>query len=287
MGQYLQNEGKVLSFECEFDDTRNLYGDLMYYTLNYYLSDDTVEIKEKRGANSGRDPFPLLLKRAKLPSEWMLEGTNDRDRGVEEDNTQDNFVTPDDVQIGDQIMVYGRLLKVVDCDQFTRTWYSSNPSMHPAGEQGPSCRFVAATIEARQEVPPAYNGYGTEKDSLGSCTHLIPKVPKKNFDKYMANASKILRFKARFVSGTCRPEHADRKFVIAYFPEDDTQSIFEIAARNSGIVGGKFLERGAYKSTSGSLYTEDDFDIGANVVFNSHQFEIYEMDKFTESKKGK
>jgi len=246
-----------------------------------------VEIKETRKPNSGRDPFPLLLKRQKLPSEWMLEGTNDRDRGVEEDCTSNMYITPENIQIGSSVTVYGRLLKIVDCDAFTRQWYKDMPAMHPEGEQGPSCRCQVPVHNPSKEQPPAYNGYGTEQDSLGSCTHLIPKVPKKNFEKFINHASEILRFKAKFKSGTCRPEHAARKFVIAYYPEDDTQSIFEIPARNSGIVGGKFLERGAYKFPGSRLYCEQDFDIGAELTFNSHAFQIYEMDKFTtKQKKG-
>jgi hypothetical protein len=34
--------------------------------LNYFLADGTVEVKEVRFQNSGRDPFPLLLKKQKL-----------------------------------------------------------------------------------------------------------------------------------------------------------------------------------------------------------------------------
>lgn len=35
----------------------------------------------------------------------------------------------------------------------------------------------------------------------------------------------------------------DRKFVLSYFCGDDTLAIFEPPQRNSGITGGKFLER--------------------------------------------
>jgi hypothetical protein len=35
--------------------------------LNYFLADGTVEVKEIRKHNSGKDPFPLLLNRKKIP----------------------------------------------------------------------------------------------------------------------------------------------------------------------------------------------------------------------------
>merc|ERR1719217_949170 len=43
--QYLENDGKVLLFRCYWDDPTR-YGSRMYYTLHYYLSDDTVDVGE-------------------------------------------------------------------------------------------------------------------------------------------------------------------------------------------------------------------------------------------------
>lgn len=64
--KYLENDRKVLSFKVLWhDDT--LEGGFNYFTLNYFLADDNVEVKEVRFQNSGRDPFPLLLAKQKLP----------------------------------------------------------------------------------------------------------------------------------------------------------------------------------------------------------------------------
>ena len=35
--------------------------------IHYYLVDDTLEIREAHQTNDGRDPFPILLKRQKVP----------------------------------------------------------------------------------------------------------------------------------------------------------------------------------------------------------------------------
>jgi len=284
--KFLDNSRKVLSFACEFDDRQNLYGDLMNYTLNYYLEDDTVEVKETRQANSGRDAFPLLLSRQKLPHNWMEEGINDKDRGVEADNGSDVYITPDDIQIGDHITVYGKQLKVVDCDDFTRKWYKANPQMLPQGwsAQPAGCRYLPPVVEAPLSLPPPHNGYGTEEDSLGSTMRLVPKVPKKDFQKFLDYSTTTLRFKAKFVEGTCSPEHSDREFIISYYPADDTQAIFEDGQRNSGIVPGKFLQRGKYKiQDSSRYYNTEDFYVGAEVGFNSHRFKIFDLDKCTEN----
>merc|ERR1719201_2958321 len=63
--QYLENDGKVLLFKCYWDDPTR-YGSRMYYTLHYYLADDTVEMLENLPRNSGRDPYPVFWRRAEL-----------------------------------------------------------------------------------------------------------------------------------------------------------------------------------------------------------------------------
>ena len=58
--KYLENDRRVLSFKIVWNDS-TLEGGYNYYCLNYFLADGTVEVKEIRLQNSGRDPFPLLL----------------------------------------------------------------------------------------------------------------------------------------------------------------------------------------------------------------------------------
>lgn len=58
---------QVLRFFALWDDSDSLYGEKRPVTLYYYLVDDSVEICEHHEANSGRDPFPVLLRRQKVP----------------------------------------------------------------------------------------------------------------------------------------------------------------------------------------------------------------------------
>ena len=60
--QFLENDRKVLRYYAKFEGLK--------YIIHYYLSDDTVEIREVNYNNSGRDPFPLLLSRNKLPKKF-------------------------------------------------------------------------------------------------------------------------------------------------------------------------------------------------------------------------
>lgn len=64
--QFLGCNRKVLRFYCLWDDRENLYGDRRPYVLHYFLEDDTGELLDINEPNSGRDPFPVFLKRGPL-----------------------------------------------------------------------------------------------------------------------------------------------------------------------------------------------------------------------------
>lgn len=53
----------MLRFFAVWDDSDCLYGDTKPVIIHYYLADDTVEVREVHEANSGRDPFPILMRR--------------------------------------------------------------------------------------------------------------------------------------------------------------------------------------------------------------------------------
>ena len=96
-----------------WDDTPSLYGEVRRFVLHYYLADDTVEIVESYRSNSGRDPFPKLLNRQKLPVTWDKPGRKE-------------FYTAADVMLGGTINVFGRDLLICDCDDFTKTFMEEN-----------------------------------------------------------------------------------------------------------------------------------------------------------------
>ena len=66
-----------------------MFGEQRPFIIQYYLVDDTVEVREVHNPNDGRDPFPLFLKRQRVP----------KDR----DNVDDHvvLVSPDSPAVGD------------------------------------------------------------------------------------------------------------------------------------------------------------------------------------------
>lgn len=58
---------KVLRFYAIWDDTDSMFGECRKYIIHYYLMDDTVDIREVHERNDGRDPFPLMMNRQRMP----------------------------------------------------------------------------------------------------------------------------------------------------------------------------------------------------------------------------
>mgnify|MGYP001559644968 FL=1 len=59
--------------------------------------------------------------------------------------------------------------------------------------------------------------------------------------------------------------------------------VYEICDKNSGRIGGKFMERKKHKNlTTGQYYQQKEFMIGKTIYLNSYWFQIVEGDEYTE-----
>lgn len=82
-----------------------------------------------------------------------------------------------------------------------------------------------------------------------------------------------------------RPEDSGRRFIISYRLADDMLTIYEPPVRNSGIIGGKFLERTRVAKPGSppdgpEYYGPQDFYIGAVIEIFNHRFVITNADSF-------
>uniref|UniRef100_A0A7S3GFT2 Uncharacterized protein n=1 Tax=Palpitomonas bilix TaxID=652834 RepID=A0A7S3GFT2_9EUKA len=271
LNQFLKNDRKVLRFYCLWDDRDNMFGQKRPYVLHYFLSDDTVEILEVNEPNSGRDPFPSFLKRQRLP----------KAKSELYETPESQYYTAIDFRVGDTLTVFGRNFYIFDADTTTIEYYAVNFGIDQSPVQ---LDEEEQQQNIRAEVPP-YNGFGSEEDSLGSYMFLIPKVPKKNYEKIMSNDRKILRFRCKL--DTTKPEDVDRRFILSYYLSDDTFSMFEPPISNSGISGGKFLERKrvekpvGVRSPESRYYGVDDLKVGNKLTIFKYVFELLEADDFT------
>ena len=128
---------------------------------------------------------------------------------------------------------------------------------------------------------------GGEKDSLQSCIHLVPKPPSKDLVSFMEKDGKVMRFLAAFTKAAASGPGSgkfdfQRRFLVNFFLVDDTLSVFEPPVRNSGIVGGKFYERGECKSSkTGDIYGQEDLYVGAVISISNRDFELLQADDYT------
>jgi len=67
LGNFLKYDKQVLRFYGYWDDTESPHGIVHDLELHYYLSDNTMEIKENIPPNAGQDSGPMLVKRMKIP----------------------------------------------------------------------------------------------------------------------------------------------------------------------------------------------------------------------------
>ncbi|KAF1628686.1 EF-hand domain-containing family member C2, partial [Eudyptes filholi] len=308
--QFLEHNGHILRFFCVWDDPESMFHDPQELVLRYYLSDDTIDIKEIIPVNSGRDVVPLFLRRDKLPkyapTGLYQPGTitsrtvlnvfgklvGNRSRYILDNRktgaVHQEFYRDSDLKIGAVINVWGRKIMLCDCDEFTKEYYRTKYGI----EDFTPVSYKAPPPPKPEKTFPPYTGFGSEEDSLCSCMGLLPKPPQKDFKKFMEKdrsgmESNILRFLAKLVTDS--PIDTDRKFIISYFLSDDTISVFEHIQRNTGILGGKFLERGRIKKPGQELFKSEPSEyfkaqnlfVGARVCFHGHNFLLVDADEYT------
>ena len=266
---FLNNDRKVLSFNILWED-KSFDGGDKYFVLNYYLSDSNVEVKEINQQNSGMYPFPMLLKKQKLAKKPILTHCPGMSLKTED------FYQPSDLICGKMVHVYGRDCLIYDCDKFTHDWYTCNMGV----TQNP-VKLAKARPNVTYQAVPAYNGYGSAEDSLGSVIALRPKPPKTDMKKMFKQDMHTLRFESALVS--TEPDDETRKFIISFYCGDDTIQIYEVCDKNSGRIGGRFMERQKQTNpVNGKYYCEKDFLIGSMLFLAGFKFRLCKADEYTE-----
>ena len=99
------------------------------FKLCYFLSDDTLEIVPVHTRNDGRDQFPKLLKRSKVPKDIR--------------NPEGPKYTWRDFRIGGIINVYQRAMTIAKADKFTRDFYASKGITLEESEGNPSDEYTS------------------------------------------------------------------------------------------------------------------------------------------------
>ncbi|OAF71723.1 hypothetical protein A3Q56_00509 [Intoshia linei] len=201
--------------------------------------------------------------------------------------------TDADFRIGASINIMGRNIIIHDCDSFTREFYrlKYNLDMEPLKCE---TKCYAPKLDMEETIP-AHDGIGSAEDSYSSCISLIPKPPQKDFIKFLTLdknglESYTLRFNC-LLDNVDNTDNKDRRFIISFHLSDDTVEIHQMVGSNSGIQGGRFLQRRkinrfepketkTLKDERDYLISQD-FYVGARLKIFSHCFLINDADQYT------
>ncbi|KAJ8605157.1 hypothetical protein CTAYLR_000343 [Chrysophaeum taylorii] len=230
-----EEKSEVLRFFCAYQDDRP-DGDRRSYTLHYFLSDETIEIKEV--PTEGVQRFPNLLRRSRLPRN--VEATPENPLT---DACQPTFVTWKDLRCGSTITAWGRPLLLLSCDRRTEAWFEAR------GVTQQPLQIARDDAEAFPQTLPPFNGFGAENDLYAMGLSLQPAVinnTQEDYRRFIQADNKVLRFECCLAGETTMYDNG-RAFVINYYLGDDTIMVYEPPVRNSGFTGGVFLTRMRYK----------------------------------------
>lgn len=277
--QFMLNDKKVLRFNAYWDDN-TLYGVRTYFIIHYYLSDNTCEINEAHVRNSGRDKYPMFMKRGPL---YKNNEINAHPAMLKPDVPP---YMPEDFVVGKPIYVWNRKVVVYDCDDFTRNFYQDYLKFD---QWEGRIDVTLPEITHQKLAPPPHNGIGSEEDSMISCKMIATKPPKVNLVKLMTLSGEVCRFEAKMMNG--EPEDEMRRFVIAFYPAEDKIMVSELQQRNSGHMAGKFVDKRKVKNPyTGKFFELADFYVGKTVNIAAQPLLIIRADEhclqFLEARPG-
>uniref|UniRef100_A0A8C6Z6E6 EF-hand domain containing 1 n=1 Tax=Nothoprocta perdicaria TaxID=30464 RepID=A0A8C6Z6E6_NOTPE len=281
--QFLTYDKQVLRFYAIWDDTNSMFGEKRPYIIHYYLADDTVEVREIHEHNDGRDPFPVLIKRQRLPKTFVDKKTTFPSCVLEiSDQEVLEWYTAKDFAVGKSTTLLGRPFFIYDCDEFTRNFYRDKFGITDFQPVDIRKKPLEEVPQVLQVIPP-YNGFGFLEDSLQNCFSLLPKPPRKDVIKMLENDHKVLRYQVALESPN--PEDRKRRFILSYFLSNDMISIYEPPVRNSGIIGGKYLgktrvPKPGSTTENATYYEPSDLTIGSTVEVFGHRFVITDADEY-------
>ncbi len=257
--QFLNMDGKVLEFIGAWDDNSDLQGGVRKLKIKYFLVDDTIEVNEMTGMNSGRDlTSRFRINRGRLAVPEAQHGS-----GVASfTSAPAKFYGPRDLLVGNTLVMFGREVGIVACNDFTRGYYAKVLSIeqkpNPANRRGeasdqpghkytnPQERLLRLQEGIRRKIETASN-YGTMRDQQRALKHM--------FSGYDLDKSGFIskdEFFTAMGSFACFGADCDMLFERFDSSSDGKISIDEFIAAVYGDGQGRAPETGARGNASGA-----------------------------------
>ncbi|PIO35715.1 hypothetical protein AB205_0132890 [Aquarana catesbeiana] len=257
---------KVLKFEGYFQETVPISQDEHYRVrrvcVYYYLEDDSISVVEPPVENSGI-PQGTFIKRQRHPKNDNGDPYHWRD-----------------LNVGINIMLYGRTFRIISCDQFTKDFLESEGIELNPMEGIPNDPYT----ELRKQPQRTYN---TPSD----------------FDRlkqFLTMDRKVLRFFSLWDDSDSMFGEA-RPVIIHYYLVDDTVEVREVHERNDGRDPFPVLMKRQHLPKSikdlkdtfpkcvlemsdqevTEWYSPRDFMVGSHITILGRKFFLYDCDAYT------
>ncbi|XP_077487434.1 EF-hand domain-containing protein 1-like [Amblyomma americanum] len=274
--RFLRYDRHVLRFFCVEDGAGVDPRRRKKLVLQYFLVDDTLDLKEMHRPLEQRELAPILLGRQRIPKVQESRGLFYK---YETDGEGEEFIGPEDLQPGRRLNIYGRSFLIYDCDDFTKNFYR---------EQFGVDHFDVIDVDVKEEeraqqpIPP-HNGFGSPEDTLQSVLRINPRRARRDSRQVLEKEGIVLRFQAALDSTLALDR--ERSFVVCFYPSDETVSILERPLPNSGVPGGKFLRRMRLRKPLSSTaepryYALPDLRVGNVLEAVGRRFVIVRADQF-------
>jgi hypothetical protein len=283
--EFLKNNLNAhLTYFALWDDRGSISGDLHFCVLRVYLENNAIEVAESKPENSGRWGGPVLISRQRIPRPSADLSQSRYQQHTYGKLMKSDFLCPEEFQVGETYMIYGKPFYIYDCDAFTRNFMKEQFDMDikPAIDIAP---FVKTEKKPSVFYPPPPNGFGSEKDTRTNWLSLTGKPAKPDHEKLQRESGRVMKFSAKLANPIVPGDEA-REFVISFYRETNEVGILEKPERNSGMMGGRFLAKGAHRKhmPNGTtvLFAPDDFQVGKVVTIYERPFLLLGHDEGTQ-----
>lgn len=283
--EFLKNKiNEHLTYLALWDDRGNLSGDLHYCVWRVFLENNAIEVAEARPENSGRWGGPILIHRQRIP-----RPTADLTQSRYQQHTygklmKNDYLCPEDIQVGETYVIYGKPFFIYDGDTFTRNFVQEkfNVTIKPAIDIKP---FETPGKQTSVFYPPPPNGFGSERETRNNWLSLTGKPARIDHEVAQREAGRVMNFSAKLAKPIVAGDE-DREFVISFHRETKELEIFEKPKRNSGMMGGRFLAKGPHRKDmpNGTTvpFTPEDFQVGQVIEIYRRPFHLTGHDVATQ-----
>ncbi|XP_051162839.1 EF-hand domain-containing protein 1-like isoform X2 [Leptopilina boulardi] len=255
--RFFHYDGMVLLFDALYEDD--------FYQILYFLTDNTISVREIHRPNDGKDPVTVFLKKTRVPKNWKDVPGSYPGMSLERGDYEIvEYYSPNDLKIGETISIFERQFFLFDCDNFTRKYYSE----------------MLGIIQSSRIEPPSLKNRKSLNYKLSSHNY----VPlKKNTIRQILNFPQKLRYSMKM--DAVHPEDETRIFILEYNLSNGKIQINECCKPNSGRKGGIFLSARQIQKPNANIddnnyYGPEDFYIGAKINAFNHYFIITGADLF-------